>query len=271
VNKRNYFIKLQRQKIAYEKMYTPEMYQALREQKQTVLRQVREHGPLTALIYIDKIPTAPLEDAFRRLYKKVGQNSAEAEYLRLQAIPEQKAGFGFSIDWLADIADFLNDFLLNRVILPMTALTMERMRAVLTNGIALGKSYDEMVRDLADTDLDKIRARLIARTEVNRATNYASNLAAKKYGFVTVKEWLSARDKRVRGNPIKGQHDKADHWDLNGMQVAENEPFTDPRNGSQLMYPGDSSLGAPAASVCNCRCQLLNIAQRDLAGNLIKK
>jgi hypothetical protein len=271
MNKRNYYIKQQRLKIAYERMYAPQIYKALREQKQIVLRQVRTHGPLTALIYIDQIPTAPLEDVLRRLYKRVGQNSAEAEYQRLQAIPQQKAGFGYSIDWLADIADFLDDYLLNKVVLPMTALTMERMRQTLTNDIALGKSYDEMVRDLADTELDKIRARLIARTEVNRATNFASNLAAKSYGYVTKKEWLSARDNRVRGNPKDGQKDKADHWDMNGQIVDDDQPFIDPRNGAQLMYPGDSSLGAPAASVCNCRCQILNIAQRDAAGNLIKK
>jgi len=270
MNKRNYSIAINRQKITFEKVYTPVMYRALREQKQIVLREVRKHGPITALIYIDKISSEPLIEAYRKLYKNVGGFMAKQEWERLQKIPEEKR-FGFVIDWLADIATFLDDYLLDKVIRPMTALTMERMRAVLTNGIATGESYDQMVKKLADTELDKVRARLISRTEVNRATNFASSIAAKAYPFVIRKEWLSARDKRTRGNPIDGKHDQADHWDLNGVQVAEGEAFTDPRNGAQMMVPGDSTLGAPAVSIVNCRCNSLNIPQRGADGRLIRK
>lgn len=269
--KNNYRRKMERNKIATERAYVDTFFYALRIQKAPVLKQVREHGPLTALIYIDQMNSDSLYLAYKKLYYNISPPIAEAEYQRLLRIPEKK-GMGWSIDWLADIADFLDNYLLDNVIRPMTALTMERMRAILTNGIATGMSYDEMTRKLEDTDTDRVRARLIARTEVNRATNNATELANKNYPYVTRGEWLAAQDKRTRGNPSpEGVDDKSDHYHMNGQIVDEGEPFVDPRNGAKLNYPGDSTLGASASDICNCRCQKLNTPHRDSNGRLIKK
>jgi hypothetical protein len=269
--KDNYRRRMERQKIATERAYVDTFFYALRVQKAPVLKQVREHGPITALIYIDQITPDSLYKAYKKLYYNIAPPIAEVEYQRLLAVPEKK-GMGFSIDWLADISEFLDQYLLDRVIRPMTALTMERMRAILTNGIATGESYDQMTKKLEDTETDRVRARLIARTETNRATNYATDLAKKNYPFVVKKEWLTARDMRTRGNPSpEGVDDKADHFHMNGQTVDDNEAFIDPRNQAKLLYPGDSTQGASAADICNCRCQLLTVPQRDANGRLIRK
>lgn len=276
MNKRKYYNENLRRRVQYENIYTTAFYVALREQKQTVLREVRKSSSLSALIYIDKLDPEPIMKVYRRLYKKVVVKEGELEYRRLMAIPEQKAGFGFVIDWLADISEFLDRYLLEKVVRPMTALTMERMRQTLTRGIAQGESYDDIERSLADTELDKTRARLIARTETNRAMNYGSNIGAKATPYEIDKEWLSASDMRVRGR-ADIEKARADHWALNGQTVAEDAPFIDPRSGAYMNYPGDSTgangtgLIAGAADVCNCRCTHLNIPRRDANDRLVMR
>lgn len=276
MNKRTYYKESHERRVKYESIYTPAFYRALREQKQVVLREVRKSSSLSALIYIDKLDTEPLMKVYRRLYKKIGVTEGELEYRRLMAIPEQKAGFGFVIDWLADISEFLDQYLLEKVVRPMTALTMERMRQTLTKGIAQGESYDDIERALADTEMDKTRARLIARTETNHAMNFGSNIGAKATPYEIEKEWLSAGDMRVRGR-ADIEKAKADHWQLNGQKVDENQPFIDPRSGAYMNYPGDGTGAngagpqAGAADVCNCRCTHLNIPKRDANDRLVMR
>lgn len=61
-----------------------------------------------------------------------------------------------------------------------------------------------------------------------------------------VKEWVSQGDERVR--PAHAAADSA--------QVAANQPFT--VGGERLMHPGDTSLGASAGNVVNCRCSAVH-------------
>ena len=59
-----------------------------------------------------------------------------------------------------------------------------------------------------------------------------------------VKEWVTMGDDRVR----------AWHAAVDSDQVDAAEPFR--VMGEELMYPGDTSLGASAANVVNCRCSV---------------
>jgi hypothetical protein len=61
-------------------------------------------------------------------------------------------------------------------------------------------------------------------------------------GREAAKTWRSVGDNRVR----------QDHLDADGQTVPVSEPFI--VGGESLMYPGDSSLGASAAQIVNCRC-----------------
>jgi len=56
------------------------------------------------------------------------------------------------------------------------------------------------------------------------------------------KTWDSVGDSHVRD----------DHLAADGQTVPVNEPFV--VGGEQLMFPGDTSLGASAGNVINCRC-----------------
>lgn len=56
------------------------------------------------------------------------------------------------------------------------------------------------------------------------------------------KEWVTVGDSRVR----------EDHINADGQQRLMNTPFD--VGGEQLRWPGDSSLGATAGNIINCRC-----------------
>lgn len=58
-----------------------------------------------------------------------------------------------------------------------------------------------------------------------------------------LKQWLTMGDGKVRTS----------HKFVNGQIVQITQPFI-VGSGAQLMYPGDSSFGAGAADVVNCRC-----------------
>jgi len=101
----------------------------------------------------------------------------------------------------------------------------------------------------------KYRGEMIARTESIHAFNAAELESARQVvatGAVRDKdvkrEWDSAGDRKVR--PA--------HKVMDGQQVGLDEPFRSP-DGAFLMYPGDTTLGAPASDVINCRCRVKTV------------
>lgn len=94
------------------------------------------------------------------------------------------------------------------------------------------------------------RASAIARTEYKQATE-AGRIASVKQmianGDVAEQDvwlvWDSTGDSKVRFR----------HKLRNEMRTRVGEPFRTPE-GYLMEYPGDSSLGAPASEVVNCRC-----------------
>lgn len=87
------------------------------------------------------------------------------------------------------------------------------------------------------------RARLIAENEANSIWNDSEFQDAILTGK-SRKQWSAIIDKRTRST----------HRDANGMVVAITEPFE--VGDSFLMYPRDTSLGASADEIVNCRCSV---------------
>ena len=90
------------------------------------------------------------------------------------------------------------------------------------------------------TDMSRIRAERIARTEIVSASNLGSIEAARSTGLNLQKNWLSTRDGRTREAHASVDGQPAD---LNGYFIVD---------GEELMYPGD--IGGSPANVINCRC-----------------
>lgn len=123
--------------------------------------------------------------------------------------------------------------------------TLAQLQSALEEGTRLGESVQKLSKRIDDLYLAQIipnRSQVIAATEVVAASNWGSHEAAKASGLVLNKVWLATED----------SHTRPDHAAADGQEVGLDEPFT--VGDDQLMYPGDSSLGAGADELVYCRC-----------------
>ena len=129
--------------------------------------------------------------------------------------------------------------------------------------------YDRLVmaairdgRPVSAADVDRITARykdrllalrgeVIARTETLAGLNAGKEAGIRQLvdsGKVqrsqVKKIWRATGDSRTRDS----------HMALNGVEVGLDDPFISPLTGAQMMYPHDTSRGAPASETIQCRC-----------------
>tara|TARA_B100001250_G_scaffold252670_1_gene217284 strand:+ start:4658 stop:5674 length:1017 start_codon:yes stop_codon:yes gene_type:complete len=112
----------------------------------------------------------------------------------------------------------------------------------------VGKEFEDFVSRGISKSLGKKnlgRAMNIARTEATALSNYSLKTSAKQTGLILEKEWITRRDGVVREAHI--------YMDL--KRVPQDTDFS--VQGYSMNYPGDSSKGAPAGLVCNCRCTMI--------------
>lgn len=83
----------------------------------------------------------------------------------------------------------------------------------------------------------------VTRTEINAMSNLAALDGAYRSGMRS-KTWSTFGDAKVRPT----------HKAVNGVRIPIDEPFT--VGGYKLMFPNDTSLGAGAEEIVNCRCTL---------------
>lgn len=91
------------------------------------------------------------------------------------------------------------------------------------------------------------RALRIARTEIISAGRSGQYFADVQSGIVIGKKWQAAQQDRTRNG----------HREADGQIVAIDEPFYVANGNGQiepLLFPGDTSLGASASNVIQCRC-----------------
>ena len=93
------------------------------------------------------------------------------------------------------------------------------------------------------------RLRTDIRTEINAMCNLAVFLALADSGEKE-KKWRSHHDELTRYT----------HAAADGQTVPINEPFI--VGGYRLMFPGDTSLGAPPQEIVNCRCVMQRVTVR---------
>jgi hypothetical protein len=127
-----------------------------------------------------------------------------------------------------------------------TNFTAEDINRIIRDAIEKGRSLQDTVASLADSyGLSDTRATTIARTETVSAGNagtYFSVIANMGTGLIKI--WLATQDDRTRDS----------HINANGQKKQIEEPFK--VDGSELLFPGDASLGAHGKELVNCRCTL---------------
>ena len=97
----------------------------------------------------------------------------------------------------------------------------------------------------------KQRGDLIARTETLRGINAAQAEAMQQ--VVDSGRLQASQITRVWDSAGPDGRTRDSHLAMEGQKRGQNEPFTTP-GGHRLMYPGDTSLGAPASETIQCRC-----------------
>jgi len=159
---------------------------------------------------------------------------------------------------LADKDEIRRYFIRDRetgVVRPRYTTTDRRFDSMVRNAIADGRA-------LSPAEIDRIGNRHVSRLLDNRAKQIAhdspltSLRAGQHDGFRELvgtgavldeqmeRIWLSASDNITR----------PDHRTMHGQKVVGMDAVWTFPDGSQALYPGDSSLGAPIEQTTQCRC-----------------
>lgn len=120
--------------------------------------------------------------------------------------------------------------------------TKKVLKKIVKTGIEEGQSNANIAKKIREVGKisSKSRAATIARTETHTAANHSIQTTMEKTRIRMEKEWVSAKDARVR----------IDHNLADGERVPINEMFQN--TGEPMEYPGDPS--GSAWNVVNCRC-----------------
>src|SRR5574337_403028 len=139
-----------------------------------------------------------------------------------------------------DVVDFLANFSARRIKW-INDTTRTRIQEILIQGVAAGDRVPTIARRLREEfdGMTRGRARLIARTEVYTAANFAREQAMRNEGW-PFKRWVTTVDGRERRA----------HREMNGQTVPVDKAFTAP-SGAKAQYPGGFRS---AALNVNCRC-----------------
>ena len=268
---REYWLKVERLRYQLDIKYSSLFNAAIRKDLKQFATDLKDYGARGALSRMGSYAwSEDMMKIMNKLYKEAAVIFGNAVYKAI-AINNQKASASlFNSEWVDQAIQFLVQygFLL---VSNMTQTTKAKLQEILAQGLNEGKSIDEIVKDiLADNEngYSAMRARRIVRTEVMRASNYASMLAADKHDFEVDKIWISKVDSRTRRVP----KDLYDHVNMNGQKVAWEDDFTSTGKKGDLVlagFPGDPTT--PAGFSINCRCTVGFEGRRDSNGRLIRK
>lgn len=257
----------------WETVFFPRVKKAIKSEISSLIEYMRVNGADKASNYFDEnIANLQTTKAVKEIYLKVGVSRANEVTRLLRAEAVQAKGFGFNAEWINFILDYFKFHLVEHITFGTVQTMREYFLPIISKAITDGVSFDELARQIRESGFEKWQAARIVRTEVNSASNLGTKAAGETYEYQTQKEWISANDARVRG---RNPEDHADHMRLDGQLVDFDQPFTDPKNGVELMQPGDprakGTRRSVAGSIIQCRCNHALIAKRDENGRLIKK
>jgi len=200
------------------------------------IRLQMSRGGVPAAHYVNKRGEPALRRHYARIYYDV--------YTSIHHQLETKAARTGVSRFMQEQLSYLERHAANRVA-DISQSLADDVRDIVMRGVRAGLSNDQiaraMYRDIPE--FSRGRSARIARTETHNAA-MAAAWESLKYRNVPVrtKTWVTAHDERVRQS----------HADLDGVTIPVDEPFQ--AASGPMMYPGDSSMGAGAEDIVNCRC-----------------
>jgi uncharacterized protein with gpF-like domain len=196
------------------------------------------HGPVPGAHYINTRGEPVLLRHYRRIYEDAF--NATVDQIEKAATTGRGAFMAEHLSYLEREAA--------QKIADISQRSTNRIRKILMAGVAEGKPTNQIAREIAEQipRMTREHAATIARTETHSAAVAAVYETAQfKRVPVKTKTWWSVGDKLVRPT----------HVEAHGLTIPFDQPFE--VGGYLMMYPGDSSMGAGAEEITNCRCSPL--------------
>lgn len=213
------------------------------------------------------IKQEPIERVFLEMYQDAGGRFASSTIRSLKSIKglvTKREGDllddpeAYESIWLQAIRDYVFTEAGGRIVTiteTSRKQALEIINRLTEQAIEEGIGINEAARYLKaefpkEWRKSRWRAELIARTEINTATNEGAHIGAKATGLELQKMWVTAVDGRERPS-----HRFADGQvrQMEGKFLVGNV---------EMSKPG--AAGAPAEEVCNCRCAVAYISPRML-------
>lgn len=178
-------------------------------------------------------------EMLRDAYKKFGIKQAEF----LDRYQKKEEGDNFESEWALLLLLLFRNITEFIVVLGIISTIKSDIQKFVEDKAKQGIPASAIITLLALylTNKNIIRSQTIARTEVTKIMNTASDLWASLQNKIVKKKWMVIMDGKER----KSHHDM-DSYPAIGIK----EKFL--VGGYPMMYPGDSS--APASEIVNCRC-----------------
>ena len=230
------------------KIYQNRLIKLRRAEVARVLEQCKAYGSIDhwAEVIDMHLDESYLYDWFKGLYVRAGMPKAKsvARDLSLgKAAPDE----GY---WEGELIRHAEQRAGNEIVLvqgtlkeQLVGITRTIMEADTT--MPIEKLAKEIYKQYKAIEL--WQARRIAQTETMIGLADAGEIAARSLGIRYDKQWVISGLGNTRET----------HEIMDGVVVDMDEPFTLP--DCQMMYPHDSSLGAPAGEIINCACDVLHI------------
>ena len=268
----DYWLKVERLRRSLDRKYSSLFYGVLKSELQAFARDVKRVGPQAAMSNLGAVTwNEKIMPIMRDMYREIGVKFGNATF-RAISVDSKKAAnpYGLNDEFLEELTSFLIQYGFYLAAL-MTKTTKDRLILLVTKALTDGLSTDDIILlILSDAQLRyaRYRATMIARTEVMRASNYASLKGAQKHPFLVDKVWIATRDARTRRIP----RDFYDHWNMDGQTVEYDQPFVSAdKVGRPIVVDAPGDPTAPKGFTINCRCAVAFIPRRDANGQLIMK
>ena len=230
------------------KIYQNRLIKLRRAEVARVLEQCKAYGSIDhwAEVIDMHLDESYLYDWFKGLYVRAGMPKAKsvARDLSLgKAAPDE----GY---WESELIQHAEQRAGSEIVLvqgtlkeQLLGITRNLMQADTT--MPIEKLATQIYKEYKAIEL--WQARRIAQTETMIGLADAGEVAARSLGIRYDKQWVISGLGNTRET----------HEIMDGVVVDMDEPFTLP--DCQMMYPHDSSLGAPAGEIINCACDVLHI------------
>lgn len=230
------------------KIYQNRLIKLRRAEVARVLEQCKAYGSIDhwAEVIDMHLDESYLYDWFKGLYVRAGMPKAKsvARDLSLgKAAPDE----GY---WEGELIRYAEQRAGNEIVLvqgtlkeQLVGITRNLMQADTT--MQIEKLATQIFKQYKTIEL--WQARRIAQTETMIGLADAGEIAARSLGIRYDKQWVISGLGNTRET----------HEIMDGVVVDMDEPFTLP--DCQMMYPHDSSLGAPAGEIINCACDVLHL------------